>query len=228
MSGRANLWMRKVADRCQMLATEGPSVALIADVRQLLRDVPDEMTMVEQRLVCSVLSQVLARIVITGRMDARPEITQAFVALADASGKAHIWRQAFLHAIECAAVHEHVAVAAEPPDDRIVRAVKYIEEHGADGRLTLSEVARAVHISQWHLARLLKRQTGHGFIDHLHRTRIVAARRHLEQTALSVKEIAGAVGYSSSSQLDRRFRRHVGVTPLSYRQSIRSALRRSS
>src|SRR5215471_8534919 len=149
MSERAALWMHKVADRCQMLATEGHSFAMISDVRQRLRDVPDEMTMIEQRLVCSLLSQVLAKIVMAGRMEARPEITRAFVALADASGKARIWRHAFSHALDCAAVHEDAASVEQSSDERIVRAVNYIEEHGASARVTLSEVARAVHISQW-------------------------------------------------------------------------------
>jgi two-component system response regulator YesN len=134
-----------------------------------------------------------------------------------------------IRVVDCCEAALSSGVTAKPTlDDRVVRAMRYIQEHGGDGRLTLQHLARNVHVSPWHLARMIKRQTGQGFVAHLHQVRIAAACQRLEQTALSVKEIAGAVGYDSSSQFDRRFKRQVGVTPLSYRRSMFDRLRQSS
>lgn len=209
-------------------AVEKSPSALISDVRSLLLDLPDGMTVPEQFIACSLIGQVLARIVRVSGIDGCPEIARAFIDVIDAGGRSQNWRSRLIRVVDCCEAALGSGVTAEPTlDDRVVRAMRYIQEHGADGRLTLRQLARTVHVSPWHLARMIKRQTGQGFVAHLHQVRIAAACRRLEQTALSVKEIAGAVGYDSSSQFDRRFKRQVGVTPLSYRRSMFDRLRHS-
>jgi AraC-like DNA-binding protein len=227
-----SILLPELAARCQMMAApagERRPSALMSDVRNLLLDLPDAASVPEQLIVCSLIGQVLARIVRLCGIDGRPGVARVFFDLADASGRFQDWRLTLTRAVDCCAAEVGADVTAELTlDDRVVRAVRYIQEHGGDGRLTLRDLGHEVNVSPWHLARMLKRQTGQGFVAHLHQVRIAAACRRLEQTALSVKEIAGAVGYDSSSQFDRRFKRQVGVTPLSYRRSTFGRLRRSS
>jgi len=104
-------------------------------------------------------------------------------------------------------------------DIRTVRTLSIIEDRYADAQLTLGMVNANSGVSLWHAARMLKHQTGLGFRAHLHRTRIAAACRLLHQSTLSVKEIAAAVGYGSSSQFGRQFRRLCGTTPRLFRSS---------
>jgi AraC-like DNA-binding protein len=212
-------WTHALAGLCQTMATEQHAFAMISDVRNFLRDVPHNMTPLEQRLTCSLLGEVLAGIVTARGLGGRPEVARAFGALADSSDKAEVWRRAASHAVDCVSMLERHARVEQSVDDRVVRAVTYIKEHVTDAHLTLRNVARAVNVSPWYLTRILKGQTGYGFVTHVHQARIAAACRRLELTGLSIKEIAGAVGYGSSSQFGRRFKRHVGVTPLSYRRS---------
>jgi AraC-like DNA-binding protein len=48
-------------------------------------------------------------------------------------------------------------------------------------------------------------------------TRRTAALRHLEQSRLSIAEIAFVLGYSEPAALHRAFRRWHGATPRDYR-----------
>jgi AraC-like DNA-binding protein len=229
---RSGLLLRTLAGRCQMMAApaadRSPS-AVISEVRNVLLDLPDGMTVPEKFIACSLIGQMLARIVRLSGIDSCPEVARAFIDFIEAGGRSRDWRMRLVRVVDCCEAALGSGVTVELTlDDRVARAMRYIQEHGGDGRLTLPQLARTVHVSPWHLARMIKRQTGQGFVAHLHQVRIAAACRRLEQTGLSVKEIAGAVGYDSSSQFDRRFKRQVGVTPLSYRRSMFDRLRQSS
>jgi len=100
------------------------------------------------------------------------------------------------------------------------RALEFIAARYADAALSLSDVARAVDLSQFHLAHLLKKNTGRAFLWHLHTARLEASKRLLHTTGLSVKEIAVRVGYNDSTQFCRHFRRRTGLSPLTYRALV--------
>jgi AraC-like DNA-binding protein len=96
---------------------------------------------------------------------------------------------------------------------RVASAVGFVRANYADCRLRLETVARAVNISTWHLDHILKRHTGYAFRHHLRMARIEAAEGLLRTSHLTVKEIAALVGYNSTTQLERDFRRLHGCSP---------------
>jgi AraC-like DNA-binding protein len=49
---------------------------------------------------------------------------------------------------------------------------------------------------------------------------MTAAKEHLSLPLLSVKEIAGAVGYGFTSSFDREFKRVHGCTPTEWRNAV--------
>lgn len=112
---------------------------------------------------------------------------------------------------------------AAPVDRRAARLIADIDRRYADPRLTLTAVARQLAVSPSHLTHILKSATGRTFGAHLHARRIAEARRLLVASTLSVKEIACDVGYGTTSQLDRHFRKIVGCPPTLYRASQREA-----
>lgn len=102
-------------------------------------------------------------------------------------------------------------------DGRVMRALHEIERRYADPQVRLGQVARQLAVSPTHLTQLLKLSSGRTFGAHLHQRRIAAACRLLVETTLSVKEIATRVGYASTTQLDRHFRKLVRRSPSAYR-----------
>jgi AraC-like DNA-binding protein len=100
---------------------------------------------------------------------------------------------------------------------RVRRATELIQRKYSDESVGLEDVAHAMGVSTFHACRLLKSATGRSFRSLLHEKRIAAAAVLLEETSMSIKEVAAATGYSHSNQLIRHFRIECGVTPLQYR-----------
>jgi len=138
---------------------------------------------------------------------------------------------ALLDARELAAFHEQIAAGGHAPPNpaavatrrqgALARAalaildVEYRTQH-----IRIADVATRLHVTQWHLSRVLHQTTSQSFLAHLHDRRVTAAGRMLlsSPASTSVKEIAYEAGYASTRDLDRHFRRATGMTPGKYRR----------
>ena len=103
---------------------------------------------------------------------------------------------------------------AEPVE--IWKARQFIHEHSDEG-LSLTKVAKSVHISPNYLSERFKEVTGVNFVDYIARTRTEKARDLLENSNLRISEIAFAVGFQSLSQFNRVFKKLNGKSPSAYR-----------
>ncbi|MEW4564386.1 AraC family transcriptional regulator [Bremerella sp. JC770] len=94
-----------------------------------------------------------------------------------------------------------------------LRAVEeYIHAH-LDQNIPLADLANVAQLSEFHFARLFKQTTGlppHQFVIH---QRVERAKGLIAEGRLSLAQIAIDVGFSDQSQLNRHFKRLVGVTP---------------
>ncbi len=102
---------------------------------------------------------------------------------------------------------------------RARRAMTAITSRCGEPNLDAAAIAFDVRVSQRSLCTLLRAHFGVGFRTVLRRARVTAAHRLLERSIFSVKEIADRVGYTSTSQFDRDFRRECGLTPGEYRNA---------
>ncbi len=101
-----------------------------------------------------------------------------------------------------------------PRDPRGVRAAACIREEPA-ARHTLAEVARAAAASPRTLERLFRAETGLPFAVWRQRARLLRALQLLAEGG-AVADVAGAVGYGSTSAFVAAFRRALGTTPGRY------------
>jgi transcriptional regulator GlxA family with amidase domain len=90
-----------------------------------------------------------------------------------------------------------------------------------DERLTLPMLAAKAHMSTRTLSRRFEAETGRGALQWISERRIARARMLLEDTDLSVTEIAFASGFGSLGAFRRQFARATGATPRSYRLTFR-------
>ena len=114
----------------------------------------------------------------------------------------------------------------EDPDDESVKeagnhlvkaALAYMKEHCTEQHLSLGEVADHVYVSQWHLSKLLNRETDQSFFDLLGGMRIAKAKKLLADPALRIHEIAEMAGFSDVAHFSRSFKKMTGCTPGEYR-----------
>ncbi|OBZ95174.1 transcriptional regulator [Pararhizobium polonicum] len=83
-------------------------------------------------------------------------------------------------------------------------------------RQTMSALAG---VSPRHLDRLFSSQMGSSFLTEYHKLRLDHARRLLQQSPLSISEIAFATGFSSAGHFSRSYRAAFGEPPRSQRQT---------
>jgi AraC-like DNA-binding protein len=111
----------------------------------------------------------------------------------------------------------HQAGACESETARkIEQSIAYMLRH-LDEPLQVATLAAQANISASHFFALFKRQTGCAPIDCFIRLRMQHACRLLDETMLSVKEIAATLGYDDPFYFSRIFKSVNQVAPSEYR-----------
>ena len=102
----------------------------------------------------------------------------------------------------------------------IESVTKYIDENYSR-EITISDLAATVFMANESFIRAFRRYTGYTPYRYLKIYRIRRACELLTNTDLSVKEIAGSVGYKSVSNFISEFRSQKKVTPKKYRSDVK-------
>lgn len=88
---------------------------------------------------------------------------------------------------------------------------------------TRVDLARALGVSEAYVSRVFRRVTGQSLWEYVNQYRIGCACELLERTAMSVTEIALAVGYSDPAYFSRIFRSATGRSPQQHRKHLAPA-----
>ncbi|MCU6708906.1 helix-turn-helix domain-containing protein [Paenibacillus sp. J5C_2022] len=86
--------------------------------------------------------------------------------------------------------------------------------------ISIEQFARELNMSIGHFSRSFKEAVGEKYVEYLLRCRMKAAKRLLADTELKLDDIALQVGYLSRNSFIKAFRKHEGVTPGKYRESL--------
>ena len=106
------------------------------------------------------------------------------------------------------------------PADRRVQIVLMLLENNWNKQIAVAEIAQLVNLSPSRLAHLFKTEMDLSMQQYLTQLRLAKAKRQLETSFLSVKEIAASVGFSSVSRFVVCFKSLVGATPAQYRKRL--------
>jgi AraC-like DNA-binding protein len=96
-------------------------------------------------------------------------------------------------------------------DERILRAVKYVNEH-LSAPLTLKQVAAVGHLSPSRFRHLFAAQTGMGLRQYILWRRFVSVWEH-RMNGESLSTAAHSAGFADSAHLARTSRRMIGIPP---------------
>jgi transcriptional regulator GlxA family with amidase domain len=97
-------------------------------------------------------------------------------------------------------------------DEGLLRVLKAMEEN-IEEPLSRARLAEIGGISLRQLERSFRSLVHRGVHQHYLALRLDRARRLLQETSLSVVEVALATGFGSPSQFARAFRRAFGIAP---------------
>ncbi|MGW0748458.1 GlxA family transcriptional regulator [Streptomyces sp. NPDC002587] len=107
-----------------------------------------------------------------------------------------------------------------PPDDPVEELCRWVTEHPRE-ELSTEVLAARLNLSPRHFSRTFVRRTGSTPASYVETVRLEAARRLLEETDLSLPEIADDSGLGSVKTLHRSFQRRLRTTPAEYRRRFR-------
>jgi AraC-like DNA-binding protein len=118
------------------------------------------------------------------------------------------------------AARDHDAEQTTPivgaQDERLRKILELIESHPSR---KIHELASACNLSESRLQHLCKQRTGFGLGQLLTEQRMQQATVLLAHSNLSIKEIAGTIGYEHTSSFTRAFERRFRQTPSCYRHA---------
>lgn len=97
---------------------------------------------------------------------------------------------------------------------RIDLVLAYLQEHMAE-KLTLDQIAAEFYISKYYLSHCFKAATGFSVGQYLINTRILEARRMLQDGG-RVAQVGEAVGFHSNEHFIRTFTKLTGISPKQY------------
>jgi transcriptional regulator GlxA family with amidase domain len=109
-------------------------------------------------------------------------------------------------------------------DRRIETAVKIIHDD-IQRNIPVGELAQHVRLSIGHFIRLFKAETSLSPKQYVRCIRMKQAETLLDESFLSVKEIAASLGAGDRSHFSRDFKKQFGHTPTTFRERERDGSR---
>lgn len=101
----------------------------------------------------------------------------------------------------------------------VERLVEYIQEHMEED-IGHEELAKKYRVHPGYLSRLFKQEMGVTLSEYLLRIRIEKAASLLKEGRYKIGDVAGMVGYSTSSYFSVMFKKYTGFSPREYSQRI--------
>lgn len=119
---------------------------------------------------------------------------------------------------DCAEEDKEIPGQNEANSFIVKNALEYIRENSQE-KLRLADVADRVYVSQWHLSKLLNKQTGKTFSDILNSARMEKARELLKDPSLRIYDVAEMVGFQDLAHFSRVFKKMEGMSANEYRNT---------
>lgn len=101
----------------------------------------------------------------------------------------------------------------------IARVVQYLDRH-LDEEIEHEAIAAKYRLHPGYLSRLFKQEMGETLSEYLLRIRIERAAQLLKEDRYKIGDIAGMVGYSTSSYFSVMFKKYAGCSPREYCQRV--------
>ncbi len=85
--------------------------------------------------------------------------------------------------------------------------------------ISIQDIADELGISRYHLCRVFKESQGMTLLEYIAEIRMRHAKQLLEETDLSVSEVARQVGFNNVTYFHKRFKQSFGITPNQIRKN---------
>lgn len=126
----------------------------------------------------------------------------------------------FREFVECFIDRIRMIIRIGSAEDISNKVKKYIDEHLSE-KVSRTDIADYVALSENYLSRLFHKENGCSISDYILEKRMNMAKKLLIQTKLPVSAIGEQVGYETTTYFIRVFKREIGMTPKDYRKDMK-------
>jgi len=103
----------------------------------------------------------------------------------------------------------------------VLRRVKTYVEANLDEGITRQQVAQVAGLEEKYFSTFFRRKTGMSFTAWVAQLRVSRAKHMMQQRDHTITQVALAVGFRDLRTFERAFKRHTGMTPRSFKSSVR-------
>ena len=139
----------------------------------------------------------------------------------DSSDILHFYYPDVIRSIISRAKKELLA-SPQAATDQLKDILNYIDTHLSDSNLSEKELCLLYDCSPSALSQRFQKETGSSLSHYIRQKRFQFANRLLEESDLSIKDIAKAAGYDSANSFIRSYKKEKGRTPGEYRRFFHS------
>jgi transcriptional regulator GlxA family with amidase domain len=105
-------------------------------------------------------------------------------------------------------------------DDSVVGDIQDFIENNYNNKYSVDDLATSHSLIRRTLERRFKKATGNSINEYLQRVRVEAAKKELENERKTINEIMFQVGYNDGKAFRDVFKKHVGISPIEYREKF--------
>lgn len=102
---------------------------------------------------------------------------------------------------------------------RLKRINLYIDDNMRDS-ITYDDIAKHIFVSNRHLSRIIKKQTGMTMHDYILKHRIKRVKYYLQNTSKTLRQIAMLTGFANEFHLSRIIKKYTGKTPTQLKKQL--------
>lgn len=124
------------------------------------------------------------------------------------------WFKAYMHD-----VRKSLSYLYEEKSSHIGQDIVAYIQANFHQEISLGGIADQLNLDPSYVSRLFKQEIHMNFMEYLISLRLAHAKKLLTESALSIKEIGGSVGYVNPRSFNRIFKKYEGQTPGEYREN---------
>ena len=104
---------------------------------------------------------------------------------------------------------------------KVLDSITYIQDNYAKREISVEQVADLFNISVSYYSKLFNESVGKTFPEVINELRLESAKKTLlDDTNISIKQVAAENGFSSVSYFSSQFKKKYGISPTAYRSKI--------
>ena len=120
--------------------------------------------------------------------------------------------------------HAGLATTGGEEEPLINRMLVHIRQHiGEPELLRVDHLAAVFNLSANYVGEYFRKFTGESLQRYITQYKITLVQQRLAYSARSIGQIADELGFTDESHLGRQFKKHLGVSPIAYRNKVKQA-----